>query len=1168
MTDAYLAATYQNKTEKEHILSNPDTYIGSIEEVSSETWVADPDNEKIIEKSINYVPGLFKLFDEAIVNARDHILRQQSVMKSNPDARPVTYIETTIDQDGTITIINDGDGIDVAKHPENQIWIPEMIFAHLRTSTNYDKDKDTIIGGKNGFGVKLIFVWSTWGSIETVDHTRGLKYHQEFKNNLEIIEKPKITKCSKGKPYTKISFRPDYARLKLSGLSADVRSLFHKRVYDIAAITDKSIKVKYNGTPVVIKTFSKYVDLYIGKDSKRVYESPNERWEYSAALSPSGTFAHVSFVNGIHTTKGGKHVEYIANQISRKMVEFIESKAKKKMKVNANTIKDQLILFVRSDIVKPSFDSQTKDFMNTPVSKFGSICTVSDGFIEKLAKMGVMEHALFINDVKDQSESAKTNGTKTNKIRGIPKLSQANWAGTTKSSQCTLIITEGDSAKAGVLSALIPSDRDKIGIYPLRGKGMNVRGRDIRKVTKNEEISDLKKILGLQDNRIYETIEDVNKYLNYSKVLFMTDQDLDGSHIKGLCINLFHYSWKSLTRIEGFLNFMNTPILKAKKGALEHCFYNEGQYAKWKNENNGGNGWGIKYYKGLGTSTKAEWVQYFKNKQIIGFQAIDVALTDNTIDMVFNKDRADDRKEWIRTKYDRNKFLDTNNSLITYEEFIDNELIHFSKYDCDRNIPNLMDGLKISLRKVLYACFKRCLTKEIKVAQLSGYVSEHSSYHHGEVSLNQTIVGMAQEFTGSNNVSILVPSGQFGTRLAGGKDSASPRYTYTYLNSIARCLFSEQDDPILNYLSDDGTLVEPQFYLPVVPLILINGAEGIGTGFSTSIPCYNLQDIIQYLRLKLRGDDGDYNPLPYYEGFTGSVERTDTGALFRGVYEKIDENTICVTELPVGVWTQDFKVRLDDLTMEEGKDAEGKKIKLTPWIKSFRENSSDTVVKFTITFVNGRLAELESKAVTNGVNGIERLLKLTTTKTTTNMYLFTHTDKLVKFNTIKDIIDEYYNHRLPYYDIRKKYLVNNLEQKLPILANKHRYVQELISGDIKVLGKKRDEIIRVLKEKKYYEGVGESGNFKYLTQMPIISVCTENVEKLSKEYADAVNYLEKVKATTPNDMWNKDLDMLEAAYIQYRIERTSRMSDGDAGDDVSDVASQKKKVLKKKKNTT
>jgi len=202
--------------------------------------------------------------------------------------------------------------------------------------------------------------------------------------------------------------------------------------------------------------------------------------------------------------------------------------------------------------VNPSFDSQTKDFMNTPVAKFGSSCVVTDGFIEKVAKMGVMDVACSLTEAKENKMAKKTDGSKTKNVRGIANFIDANFSGTTKSPECTLILCEGLSALSGIVSGLSSDDRNVIGIYPLKGKLLNVRGEQIKKIADNKEITDIKKILGLETGCEYNSIGDVHKHLRYGKIMIMTDQDLDGCHIKGLCINLFHSQWKDLVKFQTF----------------------------------------------------------------------------------------------------------------------------------------------------------------------------------------------------------------------------------------------------------------------------------------------------------------------------------------------------------------------------------------------------------------------------------------------------------------------------------------------------------------------------------------------------------------------------------------------------------------------------------------
>ena len=1144
MTD--LAKQYQRKTDKEHVLDNPDTYIGSVEKVDADLWVYDNTKNLISLQTVDYIPGLYKLFDEGIVNCRDHVIRM--IQQNSADKRIVSYIKIDVDEKtNTISMTNDGNGIDIAKHPEEKMWIPEMIFGHLRTSTNYDKTEKRIVGGKNGFGFKLVLIWSSWGRIETIDHIRGLKYTQEFHNNLEKIDPPKITKASATKPYTKISFIPDFKRLGVSGLSASMLQLFQKRVYDIAAVTDQSakkLKITYNDEVIPVKNFQQYIDLYIGSkgDAKRIYEGGNDRWEYAVALAPHHEFAQVSFVNGICTNKGGKHVDYILGQILRKLCAYIEKK--KKINVNQTTIKEQLMLFVRCDIENPSFDSQTKDYMNTPSNKFGSTCTVTDAFIEKIAKMGVMDMACQLTETKEAGKTKKKmDGTKSKTVRGIPNFVDANFAGTDKSKECILILAEGLSAMSGIVSGLQSEDRNVIGIYPLKGKVLNVRGAT-RDISENKELADLIKILGLEIGRTYESLSDVNKCLRYSKVMIMSDQDLDGSHIKGLCINLFHSMWPSLVKIEGFVSFMNTPILRATKGQQKLLFYNDGEYAKWKDElpDKSTKGWTLKYFKGLGTSTSTEFKDYFANKKIVDFQHTG-EISDNAVDMVFNKKRAEDRKTWLE-KYDKQVYLDTNKPQVEYENFFNKEMVHFSVYDCERSIPNMVDGLKTSLRKILYSAFKRKLNSEVKVAQFSGYVSEHSAYHHGEASLNGAIVNMAQNYVGSNNLNLLVPNGQFGTRLKGGDDSASERYIFTYLNPITRALFPEADDAVLNYLDDDGQVVEPEYYVPIIPFALVNGIAGIGTGFSCNIPSYNPTELVRYLKHKLEENQEMMDAMtftPYYEGFKGKVEpMADAGKyLIRGVYEKIGDDKILIKELPIGTWTMNYLTFLEELC--DGGGGSKTKKKNDGTVRDFVNMSTEVLIHITVHFGRGRLAELEAEQdKTLGINGVEKLLKLTTTVGTSNMNMFNSNIQLHKYKTVQEIINDYYEVRMQMYGKRKAAMVKAMEAKVREMSNRARFIQEVVDNSIDLRKMADDEATDALLLSKQYDK--QDDKYDYLTRMPMHNMNKQRVQKIMKEKETVVQELEVLRGTSLTTMWIRELDQFVEVYRKYKEGREKIMS--------------------------
>ena len=1109
------SSKYKKLSDIEHVLHAPDTYIGSIEQDSIYGWTYN--KNMITYKQYNHISGLYKIFDEALVNARDHYIRMKQKKESGEDCFEVKNISVDIDADGTITIMNDGDGIDILQHDVHKLWIPEMIFAHLRTSTNYTKGEKKLVGGKNGFGVKLLFIYSSWGELETVDHRRGLKYKQTFENNLGTINKPKITNC-KTKPYTKVTFRPDFTRFKQTKITIDMLSVMTHRVYDIAAVTDKTVKVKLNGKPLNVRNYESYMNLYIGDKSTtpRVFEVGNERWEYGVCISPLDEFTQISSVNGISTSKGGgTHVQYILNQITRKIIAVIEKK--KKVKVKPTTIKEQLMVFVNCLIENPAFDSQTKDTLNTPSSKFGSTVTVSDKFIDKIIKLGVMDTALSLTQVKDASSSKKTDGKKVSTVRGIPKLIDANRAGTVDSHKCTLILTEGDSAKAGVVSGLSAEDRNFIGVYPLKGKMANVRNFSEKKFSENKECIELKKILALESGKTYTT--ETMKYLRYGKILLLTDQDLDGAHIQGLVINMFQTKWPSLVKQDGFISYMNTPILKATKGKSAISFYSEVEYNEWKESTPHYHKWKIKYYKGLGTSTGKEFKEYFKENKFIGY--VFDEKSKEVMDMVFDKSKADERKTWL-CNYDRDDMMEVEDDSVSYSDFFNRRMIHFSKYDCERSIPNVVDGLKTSQRKIVFSALKRNLYSEIKVAQFAGYVSEHSGYHHGENSLNQAIVSMAQTYVGSNNINIFLGKGQFGTRWQGGKDSASERYIFTELNPITKHIFNKDDYKVLNYLDDDGTLVEPEYYMPIIPMVLVNGVKaGIGTGYSCSILSYNPVDIIDYLVDYLNGKSPECNFVPYFNGFTGNVSKVnETKYLVKGVYT-IDKKYVKISELPIGVWIEDYKVLLEKLVDKKK-------------IKNYKDMCTDVKIDFEIEFNNeSDVSELYKKTNDYG-NELENVLNLYTTKSITNMHLFDRNQKIKRYDTISEIMIDFYDIRMEYYDKRKQKLIEDLKYVVMVLKNKARFIKEQCEDVLDLRRKKMSVICDMLKAMKY-DVIDADKKYSYLVNMPMSSIIDENIEKLENERDNKIKELQELIDTDIYAMWVYELIQLKGALAKKKI---------------------------------
>jgi DNA topoisomerase-2 len=1208
---------YQKKSPKEHIKDLPDTYIGSIikettniytiqersKSTSNTTGNTDASNTasntdinmdgntesisdagetynkyRIVTKEIEYVPGLRSIIEEILVNAFDNMNRiNQKIATEKKKLKKVTYIKVwTNSETGQITIENDGEGIDVAKHPDKEVYdgyIPQMIFGELLTSGNYNKNEKKITGGKNGYGAKLTNIFSKYFKIETVDRIRKLKYTQEYRDNMDIIGEP-VIEDYKEVPYTRISFIPDYPKFSFEGMTDDLEHMIMKRTIDMFACSHGQLEIFYNDMPVKLQTFTDYMKLYLEPDHLVVACKPNDRWEIGACMSPNFTFQQISFVNGINTQRGGKHVEYIVKQITKKMVDLIMKK--KKTEVKESFIKDNLMVFVNSTIENPSFDSQTKDTLTTLPRNFGSECNVPDAFIEKLAESGILDRAVALSEFRDSQALKKTDGVKKKRILDIPKLDDAHWAGSKKADQCTLILTEGDSAKAMAIAGIsvIPNGHDLYGIYPLRGKLLNTRDKEDILIAQNKEICDIKKILALQEDMEYKDVST----LRYGRIMLMTDSDVDGSHIKGLVIN-FLSKWPSLMKLTGFVTSLLTPIVKVwkktdKKGKLNAtAFYTLSAFNDWLEANNSGKGYEIKYYKGLGSSTPQEGKEYFRNFKMVTYHWDDAAAA--TVDMAFNKERADDRKTWLQD-YDANTILDINQSSVTISDFINKDLIHFSNDDNHRSIPNIFDGLKPSLRKIMYCCFKRNLRSEIRVAQLAGYVSEHGAYHHGEASLNGAIINLAQNYIGTNNINLLMPEGQFGSRVFNGKDSAAPRYIHTFISKITHILFNKDDQALLTPVIDDGETVEPLFYMPILPIILINGTQGIGTGWSSSIPQFNPLDVISNIR-RLMNDQEIQTLTPWYRGFTGHIRRIALNKwLSKGRYKVLDTDSIEITELPIGYSTQTFKELLD--TYEKGyktsetdeKPKRGKATTTTTtstrkprWvdfadstgrlIKSYKNESSDAQVKFTIKFENGVLTKLLSDTDKNGLTELDKIFQMTTSISCNNtMNLYNENNKLMNFKSAEDILKYYYEKRLHYYELRRQHLIKIKAQEVLTISTRARFILDVINEKIKIRNIPKSEVIAQLDKLEYpimIDGVlveqdnltqqqieDEVGNYDFLISMPIYSLTKEKVEELLKEKEKHIQELETLRQKTDKILWEEDLKIFEIEYKKHMDE--------------------------------
>ena len=1084
LNEMSLSQTYRKHTHREHILSLPDTYIGSIENSNEEHYVVE--GETFTAKTLDFNPGFYKLIDELLVNAHDHVVRLRQKKSTNP------VKNINISSDGqTFTIRNDGESIDVEKHPDYGVYIPQLIFGELLTSTNYDKDEKKLVGGKNGYGVKLVNIFSKKFELTIVDGKRELKYNQTFEDNMSKIGTPTVKAC-KTKSYVEIVWTPDFAKFGWTDhIPEQLLQVVQRRVYDLAMTIGNGVKITWCDATIKFRDITTYASWYLPKDATIVTDNPQLNWHVALSDSPTDKAFNVSFVNGIWT-RSGKHVDEITNQVVSHFVSYIE--AKKKIKVKPSLVRDSLGVFIHCFVENPAFSSQTKEVMTSKVT-----CKLSEDFLKKaVAKLSLVDKVLEAQNLKDAKDLKKTDGKKTTRLTGIPNLDDAVLAGTNRSHECTLILTEGDSAKAMALSGLSQEQRKLYGVFPLRGKLLNVKDMTSKKIEATEEIANMKKILGLEAGKKYKDV----KSLRYGSVLIMTDQDYDGSHIRGLLINMFHELWHQLIEIPGFITYMATPIVKATKGPKTLSFYSQYEYDEWKKTNAN---WRVKYYKGLGTSTRDEAKEYFKSMNVVKYTYSEKS--DPSIELAFNKSMADNRKEWLKT-YSRADIVGADKELL-YEDFVNKDLIHFSNYNLERSIPNVMDGLKTSQRKILFSALKRNLKSEIRVAQFAGYVSEHSGYHHGEASLNDAIIGMAQDYVGSNNLAWLVPQGQFGTRLQGGNDAASPRYIHTYLQQYISSLVPGDDLECLKYRDDDGLPVEPEWYAPILPMLLVNGARGIGTGYSTYIPQCNPNHLLVGLQrwLKKEVKLTDINLEPWYRGFTGKIEKSGSDYTVKGNWI-VEKDTMTITELPVETWTADYKEWLD----KQATDGT---------IKDYSDTSTDMVVCIKVKLTgNAEHLKVIEKSLTSKI-------KLS------NMHAFDSECVINKYETLHEILDEFSVIRLDLYKKRRAHCLAQMKSRLPFHENIVRFIEQQ-SADIPLpdLRRRTREECDDLLEKQKFVKISES--YDYLMDLPIKSITTTNARKHQHDLEMLRGKISDLEKKTPEQLWLDDLETFSAIYSKKK----------------------------------
>lgn len=1179
------ASDYVQLELREQIYLNVDTYCSSAEPYERIELVYNFQSNKIVPKVITLPEAVEHLEQELNLNACDNVTRSRE-FKENPGSITMTMNRTHL------KVRNEGTPIPVERNSQG-IYVPHMIFGTLLTSSNYRKTGKRV-GGKNGYGAKLCNLFSHEFEIDIGDHIRKFRYQQKWANNMITFSPPIITPYEGTTSFVEVQYKLDFPRFKLNHYEDEAFELFARHAAE-SSLTCK-VPVKFIATQYMATSEFPGHNIELNfdfTDPKKfinllIEDPPQETTSFMlpsdlAKLKPK--VAHfeiedlevlaietldngkiISFINSI-PTKMGVHVDKVMKKFSEivlaKLKEVLTKGRKNapplRLSVDVRDISKHLTVIIIFKGDDPQFDSQTKTNLRKPEPKN---ILIPDPFAKEICKWDFVERLARLNNLKAADKLPKNRGASS-----LPKLDDAMMAETNQRLSAILFLTEGDSAKTYAIKMrkYLGEFGKYIGVYPLRGKLRNVTHATELDLLGNQEIQDVIQAVGLQRNVDY-TLYENRITLRYGRIVALSDSDVDGKHIRGLIFNfIFRLFPTVLYPIQGMsdgplfsIGFMRTQEVTATKGNTVIPFLTTSQLNEWikqfgTQEEAKNQGWHFKHFKGLGTSEEHDIERTCQNLCIVNTYIDQDA--QKAFNLMFHKDFSDQRKQYFEIWAPR---PDLEAPLVQpISHYIYYELPEYSLANIKRSIPSLIDGQKPSQRKVIHGMMKgwfkeradsktkigKKVKNESKVIAFAGDITKKTLYEHGESSLYGTIIGMAQDFVGSNNLPILMPKGNFGTRLEGGKDHSAPRYLNTQPQWWIRYVFRKEDDAILKLCVEQGKKIEPEFYLPTICLTLINGVSGIGSGFSTWGPSYHPLAITDWLKCRLMNSVGSTTPLPklhpWYRGFKGTIELVDnkdnstvqavngetqnieiindesnpeksvdvdevgSGKLrmvTTGIYEE-KGNRVYIKELPIGRWSNPYLTWLKKIseTKEEGKR--------NYMIGKVNSSQDDKNVNFELIDVK--------------FNVNENSLRLVKSYSLNNMVLLDMRDKPKRYANVESILEEFFTIRLSYYGVRKQHILNDLQKQIAHSELKLKFMIAVHTGEITV--NRHDSLI--------YADMDVRGFPRdFYNKAKLRSISDNNIEKLRQKILELYQKYQELNAKRNEDLWFSDINEFEVAY--------------------------------------
>jgi len=1088
---------YVTLNEIQHVLSRPDMYLNSAHRVQREAFclVTDEKGKARVRTCLIFHPeAQEQIFLEVLGNAADNVWRSRDEFNLDPIRIEVTMNNTTV------IVKNYGANIPVAQDELGQ-WVPYKIFNDMRTGSNFNDGKRRLYIGKNGFGSKLTNIFSLSFVVEAADPMRQLLFKGYWANNKSQFQCEILS--YQGIGYTQVSFSPDFARFQAAEFDPESFQLYAARCAEVAYTCQ--IPVIFNGHEFKFKTIFDYADMFfpVSKANAISYSDPQGSYEICLVDTP-GEAVCVSFVNGIITRLGGVHVDEAYKIIVAKIVGLL-GKTAEGVTITKRDVVSHVSVFLNCRLNQPGFKGQAKEYLTKPTPKID----IPDDVMKNVKKWELVKQIYMAIEQKQKAKLKKTDGKKK-KRSSNERITDANLAGGPRSQETTAILCEGDSAEAYVTVWIsqVPGrqGRNFFGSLPLHGKLLNVLNADFTQMIENPDLKNIKEMLALEEDANY-MVEAVRKRLRYGNVLIVTDPDKDGKHILGLVLLFFLCRFPGLV-LSGMIKFLRVPVLRINDKGVKKVFFTYASYNEWRKTVPNPDDYAADYFKGLGTSEKKHVIEDFANPQVVTFQVDEQAV--EKIVMAFHRTKSEERKTWLTNWF--NRLMDANLegiSLLPISTFIDHELVEYSMEAVERNIPDGIGGIKESQQKALFAALKKLHSKKkdskIKVAEIAHHAAEITNYKHGPNCLSDAIVMMSFDFCGSNNMPFFVARGMMGTRDKGGKDAAADRYTAISLPWWIDYIYRKEDNGLLKRVIDEGKPREIETYLPILPMHVINGASGVGTGWSTKIPNHNPLDIAFWFQQRISQDFQPNVQLPilrpWYKGFRGQIILKQKGFYTEGHFTCVGSK-IVVDELPIGVWFRDYEKMLRKLE-EEGQ------------IDNYEDFSTDETPLFIIE--GWKAGEPTAKK-----------LGLITQHSYKNMTVLFKGPRGYYPKTYDDLtilLQDFYQIRLAKYAERKQYLLGEIQKAIIELSERLRFITAVNTEQLIIHRRSKKDVLADMARMNF--------DLSLYTDVKTSEYSIESMNEIPLEIQKKTAEYETLNAIPPGHLWYDELEQFIQAYCRH-----------------------------------